>query len=270
MTEYTNFVASLSLDEQMKMPLVESDIESYIGLIDQFLNYTACGLELLPVTYSNIKANAIEFTSRLKATYELESPCLNRAREKLTLAIPLMKGKDPEIAKLLEQNLRDIIVFFKDHDVQFEFGFSIMEDHPTPAQEAIDDAKRRLRGVNTEEEQEAIDVGVKQIIGNLHKRPCDQRRPKQIDDIFNYVKDTFDGIAIKDPYTKNLDDFLVASLQKMQEDQAQLEMSKAKAIELSNYRKQTKLKEADAKNDRMNKAIVCLVEACKKRNKGED
>jgi hypothetical protein len=270
MTEYTEFVASLSLNEQYKMPLTNEDIEAYNGLIGQFLNYSAAGLELLPITYSNIKANAIEFSSRLKATYELESPCLNRAREKLTLSIPLMKSKDAEIAKLLEQNLKDIIVFFKAHDVKFEFGLSNMEDHPTPAQEAIDDAKRRLRGVNTEEEQEAIDFGVKHIIDNQHRRPCDQRRPKEIDDIFCYVQDSFNGAGNKDPYTKNIDDFLVASLQKMTEDKAQMEMSKAKAIELSNFKRQTKLKEADAKNKRMNDAVDCLVEACKKRNKGEN
>ena len=65
-----------------------------------------------------------------------------------------MKVKDAEIAKLLEQNLKDILSFFKEHDVEFEFGLSKMEDHPSPAQEAIDEARRRLRGVNTEEEQE--------------------------------------------------------------------------------------------------------------------
>ena len=46
-------------EEQYKMPLVEADIETYIGLIDQFINYQAAGLDLLPVTYSNIKANHI-------------------------------------------------------------------------------------------------------------------------------------------------------------------------------------------------------------------
>ena len=57
MNEYTEFVASLSLEEQYKMPLTEAEIETYNGLIDQFINYEAAGLNLLPITYSNIKAN---------------------------------------------------------------------------------------------------------------------------------------------------------------------------------------------------------------------
>ena len=52
--------------------------------------------------------------------------------EKLTLSIPLMKTKDTEIAKLLDQNLKDIIAFSKEHDIQFEFGLKV-EDHPTPS-----------------------------------------------------------------------------------------------------------------------------------------
>ena len=271
MTQYTEFVASLSLEEQYKKPLTEPDIETYMGLIDQFLNYTACGLELLPITYSNIKANAIEFSSRLKETYELESSCLNRARQKLALAIPLMKNKDAEIAKLLEQNLKEVISFFKTHNIEFEFGLAKMEDHlSSPAIDAIYDAKRRLRGFNTEEEQEAIDAGVKNILNNLKKRPIDQKTPKEIIQIHAYLNDTIKGTGEKDPYTKNLDALLSASLQKMTDDKAQLEMSKGRAIEFSNYKKQTKLSEENAKSQRINKAIEFLVESCKKRNKGEE
>ena len=43
----------------------------------------------------------------------------------------------------------------------------------------------------------------------------------------------------------------------MQNDKTRFEMSKAKAVELSNYKKQAKLKEEDAKSQRMNKAIDC-------------
>jgi hypothetical protein len=268
LTEYTEFVSSLSLEEQYKMPLTEADLESFNVLIDQFINYEAAGLDLLPITFTNIKSNAIEFSKRISATFVLQPSALNRVKQKLTLAIPLMKNKDAETAKLLEKNLKDTISFLKEHAPQIEFGLSLAADPKSP--DPILESKKRLRGVNSAEEQAVVDVGVKQIIDNLHKRPCDQRRPKEIDDIFNYVKDTFDGKASKDPYTKNLDDFLVASLQKMQEDQTQLEMSKAKAIELSNFKKQTKLKEADAKSKRMNSAIDFLMESCKKRNKGED
>ena len=146
MTEYTDFVASLSLEEQFKMPLTEAEIETYIGLIDQFLNYTACGLELLPLTFTNIKANALEFSSRIKATYEIEPSILNRAREKLTLAIPLMKTKHPEIAKLLAKNLEDTISFIKEHAPQMEFGLSTTVDpqSPNPIAEAIDESRRRV------------------------------------------------------------------------------------------------------------------------------
>ena len=66
MTEYTEFVASLSLEEQYTMPLTEAEIETYNGLIDQFINYEAAGLNLLPITYSNIKANSIEFTKKIE------------------------------------------------------------------------------------------------------------------------------------------------------------------------------------------------------------
>jgi hypothetical protein len=270
MTEYTQFVASLSLEEQYKMPMVESEIESYNGLIDQFLNYSVCGLELLPVTYSNIKANALEFTSRLKATLEIEPSTLNRTKQKLALAIPLMTDKNPEIAKLLEQNLKDIISFFKANDVQFEFGLSKMEDHLTPAQEAIDDARRRLRGINNEAEQTVIDIGARNIANNLKKRPMDQKTPIEITLIHSHIQDIFNGTAGKDPYTKNLDALFSASLQKMQEDKVQLEMSKCKAIELSNFKKQTKLREADAKTQRMNDAVDFLMESCKKRSRGEN
>ena len=64
----------------------------------------------------------------------------------------------------------------------------------------IDEAKRRLRGLNTEEEQKAIDAGVRNILNNLKKRPIDQKTPKEITQIVSYLKDT----SIKDPYTKNL------------------------------------------------------------------
>ena len=62
----------------------------------------------------------------------------------------------------------------------------------------------------------------------------------------------------------------MASLQKMADDKAKFEISKGKAIELSNYKKQTKLKETDAKTQRMNNAIDYLVESCKKKNRGEE
>jgi hypothetical protein len=270
MTEYTDFVSSLSLEQQYKMPLTEEDIESYNKLIDNFLNYTVAGLELFPIIYTNIKSNSLEFSNRLKATSELESPSLSRARQKLALAIPLMRAKDVEIAKLLEENLSEIISFFREHDTQFEFGLYEKQDHLTPAQEAIDDAKRRLRGVNSDAEQFIINLGAKNIADNLRKRPMDQKTPIEIDLIHSHIQDIFKGKAQKDPYTKNLDNLLSASLQKMQEDKTQLEMSKTKAIELSNYKKQTKLKEADAKRDRMNSAVDVLVQACKKRNKGEN
>ena len=78
------------------------------------------------------------------------------------------------------------------------------------------------------------------------------------------------GIADKDPYTKNLDNLISASLQKMQDDKTQFEMSKGRAIELFNFKKQANLKEGTSKSERMSKAIDCLVEACKKHNKGED
>jgi hypothetical protein len=267
MNEYTEFVATLPLDEQMKMPLSEEDVESYNALIDHFLNYEVAGLDLFPVTYANIKANATEFNSRLKATLEIEASSLNRTREKLALAIPLMKEKDPEIAKLLEQNLKEIISFFKEHDINFEFGLSKYDDHLSPSSLAIFEAKKRLRGVNPDAEQIVIDNGVKNIINNLRKRPCDQKLPLEITLISSYMKDVIEGKAEKDPSTKYLDSLISNSLQLMAESNSQIEMSKAKAIEMSNYKKQVKLSEREAKNQRMSKAVDVLVEACKKRNK---
>ena len=133
MNEYVEFVASLSLEEQYKMPLVEADIETYIGLIDQFINYQAAGLDLLPVTYSNIKAKRIRvFPKAFSRHINWSLPVLTGLWEKLTLSIPLMKTKDTEIAKLLDQNLKDIIAFSKEHDIQFEFGLKV-EDHPNPS-----------------------------------------------------------------------------------------------------------------------------------------
>ena len=62
----------------------------------------------------------------------------------------------------------------------------------------------------------------------------------------------------------------MASLQKMAEDKAQFEMSKSKAVELSNYKNLNKLREADAKTQRMNSAVDFLVQSCKKKTIGED
>ena len=56
----------------------------------------------------------------------------------------------------------------------------------------------------------------------------------------------------------------------MAEDKAQSEMSKAIAIEMSNFKKQTRLHEEDAKNQRMKNAIDFLVELCRKKNRGEE
>jgi hypothetical protein len=268
MDEYKEFVESLSLEEQYKMPLTEEDIESYNKLIDHFLNYFVAELEIFPITYTNIKSNAMEFTSRLKATMEIEPSSLNRTIEKLTLTIPLMKDKDAEIAKLLEDNLKDIISFFKKHDIKFEFGLSKM-DYQSPFSNEIDDAKKKLRGVNTDAEQVVINLGARNIADNLKKRPMDRKTTSEIILIHSHLQGIMNGTAEKDPYTKNLDNLISASLQKMQEDKSQLEMSKAKAIELSNFKKQTRLAEAEAKKERMNKAIESLVEACKKHNKGE-
>ena len=107
---------------------------------------------------------------------------------------------------------------------------------------------------------------VRNILNNSKKRPIDQKTPKEITQIVSYLKDT----SIKDPYTKNLDALLVASFQKMGEDKAQLELSRSKAIEMSNFKTQRKLREEEAKNARIGKAIDFLMESCKKKNRGEE